>query len=418
MKSQMVKRVFGSIALVALITGSGAANVAEARVKLLWTTCCDQVDRHDLFQQWARRFEERNPDIEIEWNYPGSGYGQKILTMLAAGVPPDVIWIGIDFWRMYEAALPMDRLAERDENLRGIFPLAKELYTWQGILGAAPYGVNTTVYYYNKHHFDESGLPYPDDDWTWDDLIDVSRRLVRRDGSGAISRYALKLPSVTAIMVYGAPFFSEDGRRTLINNPATIAALQYYADVMSPGMEIHSPYSTTGVVELIGGQISMFSDGVHRVPNLRDQMIDDWDVIGHPYVEVESGRYRSAFVSAEAWMIPATTPHPEEALRFVEFLLEPEQMIEFTRLGGIIPAQADMAREYFLGSPPPPENMVAFVQAMDYSYRMHQFHPRGADAWSMIQGEINKVIRGQAAAEAAVPMMAEMIDSMLSQWTP
>lgn len=107
----------------------------------------------------------------------------------------------------------------------------------------------------------------------------------------------------------------------------------------------------------------MFSDGVHRVPNLRDQMIDDWDVVGDPFVEAGSGRYRSAFVSAEAWMILATTPHPEEALRFVEFLLEPEQMIEFTRLGGIIPAQADTAREYFFGSQPPPQNVAAFVQS-------------------------------------------------------
>ena len=101
-----------------------------------------------------------------------------------------------------------------------------------------------------QHHFEKSGLPYPDDDWTWDDLIDVSRRLVRRDGSGAITRFALKAPPITAIMVYGAPFFSEDGKRTLMNNSATIAALQYYADVMSPGMEIHSPSSTAGVVEL------------------------------------------------------------------------------------------------------------------------------------------------------------------------
>ena len=103
----------------------------------------------------------------------------------------------------------------------------------------------------------------------------------------------------------------------------------------------------------------MFSDGVHRVPNLRDQMIDDWDVVGDPFVEAGSGRYRSAFVSAEAWMILATTPHPEEALRFVG--AGADDRIHAS--GRNIPAQADTAREYFFGSQPPPQNVAAFVQS-------------------------------------------------------
>lgn len=398
-----------------LLSGSLSGPAAADKVTLHWTTCCAQVDRHEMFQRWARRFEERNPDIEIEWAYPAGSYGQQITTMLAAGIAPDVFWAGVDFWRWYEMATPMEDLAARNPNLQGIFPLARDLYTWQGELRAAPYGVNTTVYYYNKHHFDEAGLPYPSDDWTWDDMIEMGKQLVRRDGSGTITRYAVQMPSVNAIMTYGAPFFSPDGTRTLINHPATITALQYYADTQSPSLEIHSTFGTTGVSQLIAGQVSMFSDGVHRVPNLRDEMIDDWDVIGHPHIRLGSDMYRSAFVSAEAWVIPTTTQYPDEARRFVEFLLEPEQMAEFTALGGIIPAQASIAQEYFLGSAPKPENMVAFIEAIEYSNLMHNFHPYGPDAWSMIQPLITQVVRGLMPAEAAVPQMAEMVNNMLSQ---
>ena len=136
-------------------------------------------------------------------------------------------------------------------------------------------------------------------------------------------------------------------------------------------------------------------------------MIDDWDVIGHPHIRLGSDMYRSAFVSAEAWVISTTTQYPDEARRFVEFC----------RAGtnGRVHRRAESSRHKPLsprsissGSAPKPENMVAFIEAIEYSNLMHNFHPYGPDAWSMINRSSPRWSGVSMPAEAAVPQMAEM----------
>ena len=38
--------------------------------------------------------------------------------------------------------------------------------------------------YYNKAMFDAAGIPYPDDTWDWDKLIEVGKQLTVKDGDG------------------------------------------------------------------------------------------------------------------------------------------------------------------------------------------------------------------------------------------
>jgi dienelactone hydrolase len=51
--------------VLALVWIPGA--LAKEQVVLKWTTCCGQLDRHELFQSWARRYESRNPGVKVEW---------------------------------------------------------------------------------------------------------------------------------------------------------------------------------------------------------------------------------------------------------------------------------------------------------------------------------------------------------------
>ena len=53
-----------------------------------------------------------------------------------------------------------------------------------------PYGADTVVQYYNKRHFDEAKLPYPDGKWTFEDQVAIAEKLTQRDGS-KITRFGL-----------------------------------------------------------------------------------------------------------------------------------------------------------------------------------------------------------------------------------
>ena len=48
---------------------------------------------------------------------------------------------------------------------------------------AVPKDYDTIALWYNKTLFDEAGISYPDDTWTWADLKDAAKKLTKDDGS-------------------------------------------------------------------------------------------------------------------------------------------------------------------------------------------------------------------------------------------
>ena len=49
--------------------------------------------------------------------------------------------------------------------------------SFEGSVYGFPRDIGLEVLYYNKDHFDAAGLSYPDDSWTWDDLLAAAETL-------------------------------------------------------------------------------------------------------------------------------------------------------------------------------------------------------------------------------------------------
>ena len=49
------------------------------------------------------------------------------------------------------------------------------------------------ILYYNKDLFDKAGVKYPDENWTWDDLLAAAEKLTVKDASGKVKQYALAM---------------------------------------------------------------------------------------------------------------------------------------------------------------------------------------------------------------------------------
>ena len=59
-------------------------------------------------------------------------------------------------------------------------------HLWAFAKDCGPYFV-----YYNKAHFDELGLPYPDGSWTTEEFQEIAQKLTQVDDSGKVVRYGL-----------------------------------------------------------------------------------------------------------------------------------------------------------------------------------------------------------------------------------
>ena len=160
-------------------------------------------------------------------------------TLLEAGASggdmPDVFWMHSNEATKYmsnDILLDLtDKVASSEKLEMDKFPSdIKEMYQYDGKTYAVPKDIDTIALWYNKDMFDEAGIAYPDDTWTWDDLYDAAVKLTKDDGS----QYGIAMnPSneqdgwMNVIYSMGGNVISDDMKKSGFDDPNTIKAMEY-----------------------------------------------------------------------------------------------------------------------------------------------------------------------------------------------
>jgi multiple sugar transport system substrate-binding protein len=136
----------------------------------------------------VQAFNEVHPDIPVriiavqgqDW----SNFFAKILTMVAAGTPPDVCVVATEGAQLFAERLaePLDAYVRRDatalqEFFADVHPSLVEAFMYQGSLFQLPMDFNAANVYYNTGALQKAGLERPADDWTHEDFLDVARAM-------------------------------------------------------------------------------------------------------------------------------------------------------------------------------------------------------------------------------------------------
>ena len=234
-------------------------------------------------------FQGSNPDIEVEWIHVPDDYTTKLQTSLAGGTAPDVYWL----------SNPADYVA------RGVVMDITDRVTQDPVLGAAGYFIepqertrstfNDKWYgigscwvlshlYYNVEMFEKAGIDPPSSDpasaWTWDQFLEVSRRLTF-DSSGKnpdqegfstddITQWGISWP--TYYIQRDALIFSNGGAtftdtyECKYGEPAAVEALQAIADLtnvhhVAPQAAVATEMGMDQNQMLASGRVAMIADG-------------------------------------------------------------------------------------------------------------------------------------------------------------
>jgi multiple sugar transport system substrate-binding protein len=188
--------VLGTVASVPRLTaadipgrGDDALNIA------ILGTAQDAASRQEL----VRAFTAEHPDIPVriqaiqgaDW----SNFFAKILTLVAAGTPPDVCVVATEGAQLFadRLAYPLDEFLRRDQAavqnyFDDVHPSLIEAFMYQGSLYQLPMDFNAANMYYNTAAWERANLERPRDDWTKDDFLDALRKM-RRSSKGAFRPY-------------------------------------------------------------------------------------------------------------------------------------------------------------------------------------------------------------------------------------
>ena len=136
------------------------------------------------------------PEISIE-NMPFSGSAaemqDKLALMLLAGQELDLVAMSddntYDRYQKMGVLEPLNDLVKK-ENVSLVDNLMKKADRG-GKFYALPYRSSIWVTYYNKDLFDAASVPYPTEDWTWEDFKEIAKKLTKGEGTDKVFGVAL-----------------------------------------------------------------------------------------------------------------------------------------------------------------------------------------------------------------------------------
>jgi sn-glycerol 3-phosphate transport system substrate-binding protein len=102
-----------------------------------------------------------------------------------------------------------------------------------------PFQRSTIVLYWNKDAFKEAGLDPAKPPATWTEMVEMGRRLVKKDAAGNVVRYGVSIPSTgypywmfqALARQNGEVLMNQDGNRTFFDKPAVVEALEFWRDL-------------------------------------------------------------------------------------------------------------------------------------------------------------------------------------------
>lgn|GEM_PF-6400853 len=237
---------------------------------------------------------------------PFGTYMQKLQTMFAGNVAPDVLWMSI--WRtgpFIEAnkLIALDDYVKTEKSMPTYRPVALNDGKFGGKQYGLPTAASTWVLYFNTTLFQEAGLKTPleleaANNWNWDQAVAAAEKITQSSG-GRTSQFGWMTDAqfytwATYAYANGGEFLSQDHTKFLLSSKETTDALQWLGDMIvsrkvSPSV---SDQQQEGYVpRFASGKLGMMNDWAGDSINIHNAMQGkfEWDIIAAPWTSKQVG---------------------------------------------------------------------------------------------------------------------------------
>jgi multiple sugar transport system substrate-binding protein len=314
-----------------------ASDEAASDVIVLRAGTGDSGEGLNPHQSIIADYEDQNPDVLVQLEaIAGRDYYTRILTQIAADRAPDVMNIGDDAVPSFVdrgAFLPLnDCLDEIGFDTAVYLPGLVDPGTVDGEVYFLPKDYSTLGVYYNKIIFDEAGVPYPEDGWTWDDMLATAQALTQdTDGDGQTDIWGIQLPANWTtgfeywVAAAGGSLISEDGTSYVgfMDSAESIRAAQFYADLYGTYAVAPPPADFSafggGNSEFDNGQAAMRLFGRWPQGGMLENPNIDLGVVGTP-----SDAIAANILFWGGFGVSSTTENLDAACEFLSYYAGPE----------------------------------------------------------------------------------------------
>jgi multiple sugar transport system substrate-binding protein len=204
----------------------------------------------DWFTKLADDWNKQS-ETKVQLDYVSNGdyiNGSKLATAFASGQGPDIFIISPgDFLRYYNAGVLLDLTPHISPDARADFPegiIATRKV--DGKIYGVPMELEPMAFYYSVKAFEDAKLNENDAPKTWDELLDLGKRLTTSDRYGLLFEttpgYYQNFTWYPFMWQGGGEFQTADGK-SAFDSPAVVQALKLWQDAIKIGAaprQVHS----------------------------------------------------------------------------------------------------------------------------------------------------------------------------------
>ena len=384
-----------------------------------WGNPSEMESTRELIAQ----FEVENPDIKVNVDVVvWSQYWTKMKTASVTNTAQDVWLVSAAYIEEYVNAGHLTDLSDyfesdRELNIEDYFRNAFDDFCFEkhdnywrpapygkGRMYALPRDYNCQVLYYNRDHFDDLELPYPNGTWTWDDLAAAAKKLTLDfDNDGIIDQWGY------GGLSYMAVAHTSGGRFLDASQPYSLETTHKYRVHPPPGIQVNigSNFQT--------GKISMIVSGIWEVRKYNDS--DSlWDIA--PIPVDRKGRTRHQADGGVAHCIYAGSTKKDAAWKLVKFLSSETSQRTLARSGTSVPVLREVAHsdEFLAPFDRPSRRSLHYVYEVLEAPRTPRRAPKGhLEYTAFATRTLDAVWRNNLSPARACEMIDTETDSILAE---
>ncbi|WP_226781353.1 ABC transporter substrate-binding protein [Oceaniglobus trochenteri] len=353
----------------AAILGTALLGPAVAQAQTQITYMDLGPERIAFNEEIVRQFEAANPDIKVNYIWQANEpYKTGIKVMLDSNSPPDVFfnWAGTTVFDFVDAGVVRD-LSESETRGDGWtrdmpMSITDQFRNPEGLWGI-PTRIYTKAFWKNDSFFADNGLEAPE---TFDELLGLCSKVREIDPQmtpiafGASESWTINHYLTVLFQRHVDPArIAADHRlqgdaEALYTDPGYLEALKDFqemvdADCFNAGINSVTPEVSRAM--FASDLAAMTFCGSWCPPQFDEQGFEGrYSPFHFPAIEGAGGVQDGILVGASGYQISAASKYPEESMRFLSFMNEPEQQALMVEMVGQLPANGSMVPEDLLGA--------------------------------------------------------------------
>ncbi len=227
-----LKRLFaGALALGMVLTTSACGSSdssADGKVNLTFQIW--DVGQKPGMEAMCDAYTEKNPNVNIEVQVAGwNEYWTKLEAAATGNKLPDIFWMHTNEIFKYADSGMLADVSDIVETDKFSDISLQNAQGSDGKLYGVPKDKDVVCLVYNKEIFDAAGVAYPDDTWTWDNLVSASQEIYDKTGKYGYMAYADdQLGYWNFVYQNGGYILNDDKTKAGFDQPATQEAMEFY----------------------------------------------------------------------------------------------------------------------------------------------------------------------------------------------